>query len=136
VGLVRATASVLPATALALAMGGCGHLGSAENANAAKSALDFDRALQTPRIACERLAPGTLAELQDSSGPCPQSLPQEHLPVATTVVGVDVYGKDAMVRLDRDVVFLARFQDGWKVTAAGCTLQEAGRPYTCAVKGQ
>ena len=48
-------------------------------------------------------------------------LPRQHLPVATHIRRVDVYGQDAIVRLDRDVVFLARFDDGWRVTAAGCT---------------
>jgi hypothetical protein len=124
------------ATVLAMAVGGCGHLGSAEDANAAHAAENFDRSLSDPAQACQLLAPGTLSELEDSFGRCQRSLPRQDLPAATEVVSVDVYGQDAMVRLDGDVVFLARFPDGWKVTAAGCRLQSPGRPYTCAVKGQ
>jgi hypothetical protein len=113
----------------------CGGLGSAEDSNAASAALAFDHALGTPAQACRLLAPGTLSELEDSFGPCTTSLPRRHLPVASRVVDVDVYGKDAIVRLDRDVVFLARFDDGWRVTAAGCT-PNPDRPFTCTVKGQ
>jgi hypothetical protein len=110
-------------------------MGSAEDGNAARAALTFDMSLDTPAAACRLLAPGTLSELQDTFGRCERSLPHQHLPVATKVVDVDVYGKNAIVRLDRDVVFLARFDDGWKVTAAGCT-PERGRPFNCTLKGQ
>jgi hypothetical protein len=39
------------------------------------------------------------------------------------------------VRLDKDVVFLARYDDGWRVTAAGC-VPRPGRPFDCTIKGQ
>jgi hypothetical protein len=123
------------AAALVVVTSGCGSMGSAENANASHAALAFDGSLDTPEQACAMLAPGTLTELEDTSGPCDRSLPHEHLPVGTRVADVDVYGKDAMVRLDRDVVFLARFDSGWKVTAAGCTPVQ-GRPFDCTLKGQ
>jgi hypothetical protein len=132
----RSVAAPVLATVLVIALSGCGHLGSAEDANAAQAAENFDRSLSDPPRACQQLAPGTLSELQDSFGPCRRSLPKQDLPAATEVVSVDVYGQDAMVRLDGDVVFLARFPDGWKVTAAGCRLQSSGRPYTCTLKGQ
>jgi hypothetical protein len=120
---------------MVLVTAGCGHLGSAENDNASKAALAFEGALDAPARACTMLAPGTLSELEDSFGKCPQSLPDQHLPVATVVDHVDVYGKDAIVRLNRDVVFLARFDDGWRITAAGCTPIE-NRPFHCILKGE
>jgi hypothetical protein len=110
-------------------------MGSAENANASKTALAFDRSVDSPARACELLAPGTLSELEDTFGRCDRSLPHEHLPGATEVLDVDVYGKNAIVHLDHDVVFLARFDDGWRVTAAGCT-PKRGRPFDCILKGQ
>ncbi|MFE5620542.1 hypothetical protein ACFQ8S_00475 [Streptomyces virginiae] len=33
----------------------------------------------------------------------------------------DVYGRQAMVRLSGDTLFLPQFGKGWKVVAAGCT---------------
>jgi hypothetical protein len=113
---------------------GCGTMGSAEDTNASSAALAFYRSLNSPARACGWLAPGTLSELEDSFGVCTHSLPQQHLPIATTVLSVDVYGKDAIVRLDRDVMFLARFGDGWRVTAAGCK-PRPDRPFDCTIKG-
>jgi hypothetical protein len=131
----RSGAAIAQVAFLALVTAGCGHMGSAEDANASKAALGFDRSLSNPGEACQLLAPGTLSALQSTFGRCGRSLPGQHLPVSSQVVGVDVYGKDAIVHLDRDVVFLARFDDGWKITAAGCTPQ-AGRPFQCILKGQ
>jgi hypothetical protein len=119
---------------LAVATGGCAPMGSAEDHNASRAALAFDRSLGDPAQACRLLAPGTLTELQNTFGACDRALPRQDLPVASRVVDVDVYGKDAIVRLDRDVVFLARFDSGWRVTAAGCTPQQ-GRPFPCTLKG-
>jgi hypothetical protein len=130
-----ATSRVVLLGVLASTVAGCGHMGSVENANASQAALTFDRDLRTPAEACRMLAPGTLAELDSSFGPCDHSLAKQHLPEGGRVVGVDVYGKDAMVRLDNDVIFMARFDNGWKVTAAGCT-PLPGRPFDCTVKGQ
>jgi hypothetical protein len=131
----RSGSCVLLMFVLALVTSGCGHLGSAENATASKAALAFDQSLDTPARACAMLAPGTLTELEEAFGKCDDSLPRQHLPAGTSVVDVDVYGKDAIVRLDHDVVFLARFDDGWRVTAAGCTPQP-NRPFHCILKGQ
>jgi hypothetical protein len=125
---------LLSLAVVVLVAAGCAPMGSAENANASRAALEFDRSLTRPVQACALLAPGTLAQLQQSFGSCDHSLPDQHLPTATEVLGVDVYGKDAIVRLDKDVVFLARFDEGWRVTAAGCTPRQ-GRPFNCTIKG-
>jgi hypothetical protein len=50
------------------------------------------------------------------------------------VSSVAVYGLQAEVILSGDTVFLSRFEDGWRVIAAGCTPQE-GKPFDCLVKG-
>ena len=64
-----------------------------------------------------------------------QALPGSKVPHdAGSVREVKVYGKDAVAYLERDTVFLARFDDGWRVTAAGCT-PNSGRPYDCDVEG-
>jgi hypothetical protein len=127
--------ALLSLAVVALVTAGCAPMGSVENSSASQAALDFDRSLSDPAHACALLAPGTLSELQQSFGRCDKALPDEHLPVGTKVVDVDVYGKDAIVRLDKDVVFLARFDAGWRVTAAGCTPRQ-NRPFNCTIKGQ
>jgi hypothetical protein len=119
-----------------LALGGCAGQGSAEDGNAARAAVEFSRAVRSSTGAAGGLlAPQTLKELEDSQGPCPSALPAELEPASGPAESTQVYGKDAMVRLSTDTIFLARFAQGWRVTAAGCTRSQAGRPYDCKVKG-
>jgi hypothetical protein len=56
------------------------------------------------------------------------------LPDPGGVVGVEVWGQAAQVRLARDTVFLLRFPDGWRVDAAGC-IPQGDAPYRCEVRG-
>lgn len=102
----------------------------------ATGAQAFNTATATaPATACSMLAPETLRELEDTSGPRPQALAYADLPAAGKVLEVDVYGLDARVRMEHDTVFLALFDTGWQVTAAGCTPAKQDRPYSCDVKG-
>ena len=50
---------------------------------------------------------------------------------------VTVAGHSAQVRYADDTVFLARFDDGWRVTAAGCerVSSDDAVPYDCVVDG-
>lgn len=121
--------------AVLLSVAGCAGQGSADDGSAAAAALRFTRDLAaSPSEACGLLAPQTLKELEDSQGSCPSSLPGLDLPRAAAVRSTEVYAKDAIVRLDKDTVFLARFDQGWRVTAAGCT-PHGDLPYDCTLKG-
>ena len=84
--------------------------------------------------ACALLAPDTAMELEQASGSCGRGLTAAHLSDGGRVRDVQVYGLDAMVRLDNDTVFMARFDDGWRITAAGCVPQGDG-PYDCDIRG-
>ncbi|MBB1483406.1 hypothetical protein H5392_05975 [Tessaracoccus sp. MC1865] len=91
----------------------------------------------TPAEACEMLAPETRKSVEKDSGTdCAAVLEELGLPSASDVEGGEVAGESAQVRLADDVVFLARFPEGWLVTAAGCVREEAdpARPYECEVK--
>ena len=123
-----------------LLVGACSGQGSGEDANAAAAAVEFSRSLGTaPQTACGLLAPTTLEELEATDGACadalPGALPEEVKASTRAPRSTEVYGKAAIVHLSTDTIFLARFRDGWRVTAAGCTAREAGRPYDCKVKG-
>jgi hypothetical protein len=119
-----------------LVLGGCSGQGNAEVGNAEAAAVSFSQsAAAAPAAACALLAPQTLKDLEDSEGPCARSLSAQLKPGSAPVRSAEVYGKDAIVHLSSDTVFLARFDDGWRVTAAGCTRPEVGRPYDCTVKG-
>ncbi|MCZ7437316.1 hypothetical protein O7598_13000 [Micromonospora sp. WMMC241] len=84
--------------------------------------------------ACSLLAPGTAAELERSTGkPCAEAIVNAGLPASGSVLAGEVYGQWAQVRLTGDTVFLAVFDGGWRVVAAGC----AGRgdePYDCVLQ--
>ena len=125
-----------PAAWALLALAGCAGQGSVEDRPAADAAEHFAQAVgPDPAAACGLLAPQTRLKLEDEQGPCAQSLPESKVPQdAGSVRDVKVYGKDAVVQLERDTVFLARFDDGWRVTAAGCT-PNGDRPYDCDVEG-
>ena len=120
----------------ALLLSGCSGQGNAEAGNAEAAAVSFGQSIAgATTTACGLLAPETLKELEDSDGPCATALPDDLQPSSGAPVSVEVYGKDAIVRLSSDTVFLARFREGWRVTAAGCTRTKPGRPYDCKVKG-
>jgi hypothetical protein len=118
-----------------LSLTACSGLGNAETDNARRAAQRFMEAVtDDPGAACALLAPGTLEELEESEGACDAALPGQDLGSATGPATVEVYGKDAVAHLGDATLFLARFDDGWRVTAAGCAPVPA-RPYDCTVKG-
>jgi hypothetical protein len=90
-----------------------------------------------PGKACDLLAPGTREEVEKAAEKsCAEALPDEDLPDPSPLVSVEVYGHDAIARFGNDTVFLARFPEGWRITAAGC---QAGpndaKPYDCDISG-
>ncbi|WP_231127062.1 hypothetical protein [Motilibacter aurantiacus] len=117
-----------------LACAGC----AGARAEAAETAAtQFARALQEQdgAAACAVLAPSTADELeQDAGQECPAAVTDAELNEAGAAVGVDVFDGQARVRLEHDTYFLSRFDDGWRVAAAGCT-ERPGLPYDCTVKG-
>ena len=124
-------------TVLALAtLGGCGGTG-ARDADASEASESFERHLVADDMgaACGALAPSTRSELEAAEQTtCPEALAAEKLPEGGTVRKVNVYGRQALVQLEGDTLFLSQFADGWKIVAAGCH-PEAGKPYQCTVKG-
>jgi len=123
--------AALPAAILVLA--GCASVGHREDAAAAVAMRLLNAvAAGDGEAACAILAPDT-AESVAEEEPCAEAILDAKLPRPGTVVGADVYGQWAQVRLDDDTVFLAAFPGGWRVVAAGCT-PRADQPYRCAVE--
>ena len=84
--------------------------------------------------ACALLSPAARANLEQASArSCPEALAALPLPAGATR-SVEVWGGGAQVRLDAGALFLARFADGWRITAAGCT-PRSDQPYDCLVEG-
>lgn len=90
-----------------------------------------------PAQACGLLAPRTFESLERRAGSaCPEALTKLALPHDTAVTGVEVAGERAQVRFSDEVLFLARFPEGWRVTDAGCTRSDPDQsvPYECEVE--
>lgn len=84
--------------------------------------------------ACSVLSPAARDELEQSSGrPCAQAILEEDLG-PQPVRDVHVFNTMAEVRFSDQAVFLARFDGGWRVTAAACT-PVPDRPYDCSIQG-
>jgi hypothetical protein len=134
--VIRRTGWCTPlALAVLLALSGCAGQGNAEADNVKAAADQFVGSLPTATAtACGLLAPETRRALEESEGSCVDALPGSTDAAHGAVRSVEVYGKDAVVHLSTDTLFLARFPQGWRVTAAGCTRQ-LERPYDCKVRG-
>lgn len=121
---------------LAVVLGGCASTDEPAAVDAARSFLTLVRS--DPERACELLAPRTFEHLaEDGDGECSKGLDDSQPPVGGDVSGATVAGRSAQVVLGDQVVFLARFDAGWRVTAAGCERQstDAAVPYHCTVEG-
>lgn len=127
---------LLGAAATALLLSGCGSLGP-DTDGAATAAQNFLRATagHDGASACQKLSTRVAREVEQSEGkPCAQAVLDIGLPDAGHVRDVQVWGRRGLVVLDHDAVFVAKFDRGWRVIAAGCTPRK-DRPYDCRVKG-
>jgi len=82
--------------------------------------------------ACALLTDDARHDAETFGRACPAQLAT--LPDPGAVQRVEVWGGSAQVHLAGDTVFLLRFPDGWRVSAAGCTAQGEA-PYRCEVRG-
>ncbi|MFI9306898.1 hypothetical protein [Streptomyces triculaminicus] len=130
-------AAVLTGLLLAVTTTACGSLDERRD-DARAAAVRFEQALRGGRTAvlCAVLAPGTREEVEQSAEePCDRAVEGERLPAGGTVRHMDVYGDQARAVLEHDTLFLAHFDAGWKVTAAGCE-PRGEQPYQCEIKGR
>ncbi|MFI7108895.1 hypothetical protein ACIBK9_21485 [Nonomuraea sp. NPDC050227] len=117
--------------ALLLAAVGC----AVDTTSPARAAERFHAALEAHHedAACGLLARTTAEKLPDPGQTCAQALGDLKLGPGGAVTEVSVWGKEAQVRLAGDTLFLHRFDDGWRVKAAGCRPVH-DLPYACEVE--
>lgn len=120
-----------------LALAGCA---SAQEAQVEGAADRFATVVRDgdAAAACTLLAPDTRTRLEEQSGQdCAAALPGSGLGDPGARGEVVVAGHSAQARFADDTYFLALFDDGWKVTAAGCRHEsgDAAQPYDCDVEG-
>ena len=123
--------ALLAAGAVVLLVSGCS---SAERPEVERVAAQFEDASGDPEARCELLMPRTVEQIeQDAEAPCAEAIGD--LPLeGGEVVGVEVWGGEAQVRMSGDTVFLTRSSSGWRIAAAVCSPRPEG-PYDCQVEG-
>jgi hypothetical protein len=85
--------------------------------------------------ACDQLAPKTKSELEKSAGkPCSEALLEAEVPKVSEPTEAHVFSTQAELRWGTETTFLARFEGGWKVSAAACTPRR-DMPYDCSISG-
>lgn len=85
--------------------------------------------------ACALLSSRALGQLEQSAGkPCPQAILEESVPTSGESSTVRVFGNMAEVKYPGETVFLSRYSEGWRVSAAGCTATPSGI-YDCTITG-
>ncbi len=123
---------VTAAAVFAIATAGCA--AQDERADASDTAARFLRAAQAgdAEAACALLTPRTRQDIATEDGPCPSALPADEL--TGSVTAADTWSDWAKVDTEAGSLFLARFESGWLVSAAGC-LPDEDAPYHCLVGG-
>ncbi|WP_433336548.1 hypothetical protein [Spirillospora sp. CA-294931] len=81
--------------------------------------------------ACASLVPRAVEGLESPEAPCREQVLKVGLE-GGPVGRVEVWSGQARARAGSDTVFLVRWGDGWRVTAAGCE-RKPGEPYDCEV---
>lgn len=117
---------------------GCGSH-RAEDVQHVASQFNDALAARSGSDACALLAPPTRSAVEESEKKsCPAAIRATGLAPASDLEGVRVYGTMAQVRWRTDVTFLTRYDDGWRVLAAGCTMPPASQrtadSYDCTVE--
>lgn len=133
---VRTASVLVVGLPMLLALSGCGADLEAQEAGAVADTFATAAAAE-PQAACALLAPRTLESVEQDGVPCAQALGAEGLPAPGRRTAVSVAGHSAQVRYAGETVFLSLFDNGWRVTAAGCarTSPDPAVPYDCAVEG-
>ena len=123
------TTSLLLGSAVLL-LTGCS---SAQRADVEQVATTFADTSGDPETRCDLLLQATLDSLEkEESAPCSDAIAQ--LPIdGGDVQSVQVWGRDAQVRLSGDTLFLTETHAGWRVAAAACHAQRDA-PYECEVE--
>jgi hypothetical protein len=125
----RLTWAVVGLSSLALL--GCAPEGRA----AAEAAQEFHHDLTSGDLstACSMLASQAL-EKAGGAGDCEEQLQSVQLQGSEEApLQTEIFGRDAMVKFEHDVVFLVASGSGWKVS--GCTPQGKS-PYKCQIGGK
>jgi len=113
---------------------------AADGAAAAEAAEAFHRdvAVSDMTAACSLLQSKTREDTARSSdaGTCESQLEKAKIPDPGKLLSTEQFGRDAFVEFEKDTVFLAASDAGWRITGVGCAPNGEEAPYTCEVGGK
>jgi hypothetical protein len=117
---------------------GCGSNRAADVGQVASRFYDAVSGQDGPG-ACALLAPPTRSAVEQSAKkPCAGAIVAAGLHPPSSIETVSVYGTMAQVTWGTDVTFLTRYEEGWRVLAAGCSMppasQRTAAHYDCTVE--
>jgi hypothetical protein len=116
---------------------GCGASDRAPDAAAVAERFHEAIGSQDGAAACGELAEETASKLEQQEGrPCEEAILDLEIPGEGRSVETNVYVITASVSLAAGgKTFLDEFDDGWKVSAAGCVPTAPNLPYDCELEG-
>ena len=131
---------IVPIALLGVACGGAGCGGGTDVAEVRAVSERFSAAAEANdgERACAQLTPQTRAQLEEQEQrQCREAITGVRLEPGS-VSRVQVYALNAMVELSNgEAEFLEQGQDGWRLSAVGCTPQKdkpRDQPYDCQVE--
>jgi hypothetical protein len=118
-------------------LAGCGTSDRAPDAAAVAERFHDAIGRQDGEAACRELAEESASKLEQQEGrPCEEAILELELPGDGRSVQTSVYVITASVSLAAGgKTFLDEFDDGWKVSAAGCVPTAPDLPYDCELEG-
>jgi hypothetical protein len=119
------------AGACAMACAACGTAAENDGVRGAASGLYRDVRNGDGAAACDRLVPQAASALETGDAKCPEEILRLGLE-GGPLGRPEVWSNQARVHAGTDTVFLTRWGDGWRVTAAGCEPRADG-PYDCDI---
>ena len=129
----RWSSGVIAVALLAAPLAGC----ATADEGPQDAAVSFHHALQggNGRAACGLVAEETRKALvQQEHKPCGAAILGERLPHPSGEGEAEIYGSMAQVVVDGETLFLSRFQDGWRIVAAGCPPTTGDAPHDCTLE--
>lgn len=132
---MRGSTIAVAGAAVVVLLVGCGAEEAAVRASAERIYAAVARG--DGQAACETLSEDTVDQLEQSEGaPCEEAVVKLEL-AGSRAQEVQVFSGSAMVTFDGgERVFLTEEPDGWKVSAAGCRVDEdpVELPHECSVE--
>ena len=135
---MRAPARPTSAVALACLLLGAG-CGTADREADIAAVVDrFHAALEERdgAAACAQLNAQTAATLErQEQRPCEEAILELELPAGARASGAEVYVTSGYAELgEAGTAFLDKGPEGWRISAAGCTLRTGDQPYDCELE--